>query len=287
MCDDNNVFTCEMKFNLSCFAVLFHLLLCSGCNGMTPYAGVSVRANFTNFYGMDMIYVDAPTSLSSCRSKDLCHTECGCQKKLKIDRPFYISSTEVTQEHWSAIMKENNSKYNGKDLPVDSVSWHDAVEYCESLTAIELKNGRLIEGWSYRLPTELQWEIACRAGTNTTYSTGEHLDTDQANYKGKRVIDGRLVGQWRGGPAPVKSYPPNDWGIYDMHGNVWEWCRDWCTSEMTSNVSNLENGNKVLRGGSWLEHMEYCASSWRYCRPSHRHIRHFGFRVVLVKGSSD
>jgi formylglycine-generating enzyme required for sulfatase activity len=166
------------------------------------------------------------------------------------------------------------------NLPVVGVSWNDAVAYCQWLSQ---KTGK-----TYRLPTEAEWEYACRAGTTTPFNTGENLTTDQANYNGNYPYKNFPKGKYRGKTTPVGSFAPNAWGLYDMHGNVWEWCSDWYAADYYKN-SPAQNPKgpasgtlRVLRGGSWCNGGQFCRSANRdYNAPDDRNYSR-GFRLVFV-----
>src|SRR5262249_42416541 len=131
---------------------------------------------------------------------------------------FAIGKYEVTQAQWRAVMGNNPSKYQGDDLPVESVSWYDAKEFCRKLSQMT--------GKEYRLPSEAEWEDACRAGSTTPFSFGSSLSSTQANFDGKVPYGAARKGVYLGQTTTIGSYSPNAWGIYDMHGNVMELCED-------------------------------------------------------------
>ncbi|MGK7918325.1 MAG: formylglycine-generating enzyme family protein, partial [Prochloraceae cyanobacterium] len=142
-------------------------------------------------------------------------------------QPFWMSKFPVTQALWRAIaelpkvdrhLNLEPSSFQGDNLPVESVSWYDAVEFCSRLSR---ETGR-----SYRLPSEAEWEYAARAGTTTPFHCGETIETKLANYRGSATYANEPQGEYRGETTPVGSFPPNAFGLYDMHGNVWEWCAD-------------------------------------------------------------
>ena len=171
-----------------------------------------------------------------------------------------------------------------KQHPVLHVSWNDATAYCNWLSK------RL--NATFRLPTEAEWEYACRAGTTTPFNTGDNLTTEQANYNGNYPYHKNPKGKYLQKTTPVGSYPPNAWGIYDMHGNVYEWCLDWydekyydeCKKKGTvENPAGPETGSdRVLRGGSWNLDARYCRSAYRIsAAPAYRY-GDVGFRPVLV-----
>ncbi len=131
---------------------------------------------------------------------------------------FWMSQFPITQAQWVSVMGENPSHFKGDDLPVESVSWHDAMKFCRLLSE---QTGHI-----YTLPSEAQWEYACRAGTTTPFYFGETITPDQANYDGNYTYNGGPRGEYRRQTTPVGTFQPNAWGLHDMHGNVWEWCLD-------------------------------------------------------------
>jgi sulfatase modifying factor 1 len=207
------------------------------------------------------------------------------QHLVEISKPFYMQTTEVTQNQWAAVMGDNPSFFSdcGGDCPVEQVSWEDSQRFIRALNERE-KTDR------YRLPSEAEWEYACRAGTTTPFAFGDTLSTEQANYDGNYPyslsslgVYGSL-GAYRRKTVSVGRFPPNSWGLGDMHGNVWEWCQDWygsyqpqAVTDPTGPVSGL---TKVIRGGGWNYFGRLCRSSFRSNNlPSFAHSS-VGFRVV-------
>ena len=168
--------------------------------------------------------------------------------------------------------------------PVVHVSWIDAVAYCKWRSA---KTGE-----PFRLPTEAEWEYACRAGTTTAFNTGDNLTTGQANYEGNYPYNNNQKGVYRENTVPVDSFAPNAWGLYNMHGNVWEWCGDWFSqkyydeckaSGIATNPSGPATGSaRVLRGGDWCSDAGYCRSAFRYSVAPGLRSSFVGFRLVFV-----
>jgi len=192
---------------------------------------------------------------------------------------FYMEKYEVTQKQYQEIMGTNPSYFKGDNLPVENVSWYDAIEYCnkrsqkEGLTPAYTINGNDVT-WNrtangYRLPTEAEWEYACRAGTTTPFSTGNNITTSQANYHGILPYNKNAIGENREKTTTVGSFAPNAWGLYDMHGNVWEWCYDMYgnysreaqTDPLGASLS--WDAKRVTRGGSWRNSGEYARSASR------------------------
>ncbi|MDR1903705.1 MAG: SUMF1/EgtB/PvdO family nonheme iron enzyme [Treponema sp.] len=196
-------------------------------------------------------------------------------------RGFYIGKYEVRQKEYMDVMGNNPSRFKGPNLPVEQVSWYDALEYCNRLSIKEglipayTINGAVVS-WNrdadgYRLPTEAEWEYACRAGTNSAYSLIIKNNKQHANYNGKGTVD-------------AGSFPPNIWGIYDMHGNVWEWCWDIYGPYNLTTQNNPEGAStgiyRVERGGSWSNGIRELRSSNRaYHDPAGRGA-YLGFRVI-------
>ena len=204
-------------------------------------------------------------------------------------QPFLMGKYPVTQSQWRVIaslpkvnrdLKANPSRFKGDNLPVETVSWFDAVEFCQRLSNRTKQE--------YRLPSEAEWEYACRAGTTTPFNFGETITGDLANYKtNKRTYTNEASGDFRAKTTPVGSFPPNPYGLYDMHGNVWEWCEDnWHDNYegAPSNGSAWISGNdsiKVVRGGSWSSNPRFCRSAFRRLTRDTR-VNYIGFRVVCV-----
>jgi formylglycine-generating enzyme required for sulfatase activity len=203
----------------------------------------------------------------------------GPQHEVTISKAFYMGVTEVTQEQYEAVTGRNPSNFKGAKNPVEQVSWDDAVEFCRKLST---KTGNTV-----RLPTEAQWEYACRAGTKTPFNTGETISTDEANYDGNYTYGTGKKGEYREKTVAVGSFKPNAWGLYDMHGNVWEWCFDAYKRYAEGRAADpkIDGDGKefrVLRGGSWLNLPRLCRSAHRHWHdPGLRIHDGFGFRVCL------
>jgi formylglycine-generating enzyme required for sulfatase activity len=200
----------------------------------------------------------------------------GPQHQVTVE-PFYMGKYPVTQAQWEAVMGNNPSNFKGKNRPVETVSWDEAVEFCKRLSEMM--------GKTYRLPSEAQWEYACRAGTTTPFYFGETITTDLANYDGNYTYAEGPQGVYREETTEVGSFPPNAFGLYDMHGNVWEWCADsWHDSyEGAPNDGSVwegSSGRRVLRGGSWNYVPGVARSADRYRNASGVRFGNCGFRVV-------
>ena len=201
----------------------------------------------------------------------------GPVRRVEITKAFYLGKYEVTQDQYAAIMGNDPSHFPGKKLPVEMVSWQDAQEFCRRLSAKTDRN--------CRLPTEAEWEYACRAGTNTAFCYGDSLDARTATFNGSYTYSGGATGENRRTTTSVGSFKPNAWGLYDMHGNVWEWCRDWYdsyTAISTEDPRGPPSGTyRVLRGGSWGSNPVNCRAANRDRSSPNFTNHYYGFRVVL------
>jgi formylglycine-generating enzyme required for sulfatase activity len=191
---------------------------------------------------------------------------------------FWMGATPVTQEQFQELMGVNPSCFAGEKKPVEQVNWRVARAYCERLTKQQSVTGTLPAGYEYRLPTEAEWEYACRAGTTTEYNTGDELLPSQARFVHDEGDEGE-------DSVPVASYPPNAWGLYDMHGNVAQWCLDSYAAYSAGAVTDpfVSGGpGRVLRGGSWYGYSGYCRSALRGSYNPGSTGDNVGFRVVLA-----
>ena len=214
--------------------------------------------------------------------------------KVTLTKGYWLGKYEVTQAQYKAIMRENPSGFIDDNNPVENVSWFDATNFCAKLTAIEKAAGRLPAGYEYTLPTEAQWEYACRAGTTSAFNNGTDIPTwDQV---GEVLCPNLEPLAWyyydrgtndRGSSHPVGQKEPNAWGLYDMHGNVWEWCLDWYADYPTTAVTDPTGPStgsvRIRRGGSWFYAAALCRSAHRSAVvPEANTDRFLGFRVALV-----
>jgi formylglycine-generating enzyme required for sulfatase activity len=198
------------------------------------------------------------------------------QHRVRLNQPFYLGVHELTQQQYERVMGVHPSYSKGPQHPVQNVSWDDAVKFCDTLSALpeEWAAGR-----TYRLPTEAEWEYACRAGTTTHYSFGDDPAVlgDYAWFQANASEGTHTVGQKR----------PNAWGLYDMHGNLWEWCADWFGEDYyehstVDDPTGPATGTvRMHRGGCWLAPASYCRSAYRFTyQPPHGIL--VGFRVAAV-----
>jgi len=198
------------------------------------------------------------------------------EHEVRITKGFWMGKYEVTQEQWQGVMGSNPSRFTGNGrLPVERVSWNDVQGFIGKL-----------RGPGYRLPTEAEWEYACRAGTTTPFNTGNCLSTSQANYNGNYPYSGCSRGEYRQKTTQVGSFAANAWGLYDMHGNVWEWCSDWYgenyyASSPRDDPRGPSSGTaRVLRGGSWSHFAQSCRSAYRYRYTPDARRYSYGFRLT-------
>jgi sulfatase modifying factor 1 len=220
------------------------------------------------------------------------------QLDVRISHGFWITKHEVTQGLWTRVMGKLPGALTagvGDDLPVYNVNYAEAEAFCRKLTTQWRASGDLPSTWAFRLPSEAQWEYACRAGTKTATSFGDQLSSRQANFKGDFPYNGAEKGPTVGRVARVGSYPPNAWGIHDMHGNVFEWCRDWYhatlpggadpdLSSARSTATRNSDGtvSRVRRGGCWADEGWACRSACRLRFEPERRADHIGLRVITM-----
>ena len=220
------------------------------------------------------------------------------QVEVLLTRGFWMAKYEATQGQWKRVVGKLPGELTaelpeGDDYPVGNVNFAEAEAFCQRLTELGRQSGELPIVWEFRLPTEAQWEYACRAGTTTATSFGDRLSSKQANFKGK-PYNGAEPGPSLGRAAKVGSYPANAWGLHDLHGNVVEWCRDWYhwrlpggTDPDLSSVRGTRNRDgtypRSRRGSAWSDHGWACRSAFRQRFEPERRSDHIGFRVVAVR----
>jgi formylglycine-generating enzyme len=229
---------------------------------------------------LQMIWVEPGTFTMGSPTTEAGRGSNEAEHNVTLTNGFYLGKYEVTQAQYEAVMTGNTnslsatpSQYSGNNRPVEKVSWDDAQIFLTRLNAAEQAAGRLPSGWSYVLPTESEWEYACRAGTTTVYSWGSSITSSNANYN-NNIAQTRDFGQ----------YAANPWGFYDMHGNVWEWTADWYqaaypSGTVTDPTGPASGSSRVIRGGSWSNPGAALRSARRdYPTPGTR-ISNLGFRV--------
>jgi formylglycine-generating enzyme required for sulfatase activity len=244
--------------------------------GVWPYAP---QQSIRLAEGVEMTFSFIPPGafLMGSPTEEVRRGENETQHRVTLTQGFFLGVHPVTQAQWQAVMGNNPSHFKGENLPVEHVSWEDSLGFCRILG----ERG----GKRYRLPTEAEREYACRAGTTTPFPAGKTVSTEQANFEGTYPYGVGERGVYREKTTPVGSFPCNPWGLFDMTGNVWEWCADWY-GVYPSTAPNDPQGSstgtmRVLRGGSWYDGLRGCRSAYRnFCEPSQR-LYHYGCRVVL------
>jgi formylglycine-generating enzyme required for sulfatase activity len=235
--------------------------------------------------GMEMIKVSPGEFLMGSPESERDRNADEVQHRVRLTEPFWLGKYPVTQKQWKAVMGNNPSESRGYNLPVENVSWEGAMEFCRRLTEMERKAGRLPGGLAYSLPTEAQWEYACRAGTTTATAFGDSLSSLEANFDGNYPYGGARRGPNLERTTPVGSYRPNAWGFYDLHGNVWEWCSDWYgdypSGSVTDPAGPSSGSFRVGRGGSWFLNGKYCRSANRGWYSPGNGSGYLGFRPSL------
>jgi uncharacterized protein (TIGR02996 family) len=272
-------------------------------------AGVKpVGPVWTNSIGMELMLITPGTFNMGSPKQEKDHERNEKQVIVTLTRAYWMGKYEVTQAEWTQVMgntlREQCAKWNetgrshgeGPRFPMYYVSHDEASEFCLKLTEQERAADRLMPGWEYRLPTEAQWEYACRAGTETATPFGDKLSSREANFNGKLPYNKAPKGNWLGRTTEVGSYPANGFGLYDMLGNVVEWSRDWYAENLAGGTDPqgsdgkgrvLRNGDvmdvgiKATRGGSYLSEGAACRSSFRGVGPPDFGSNGCGFRVIL------
>lgn len=254
-------------------------------------------ASITNSIGMKLVLIPkgkflmgSPLTEPERETKEVPH-------EVIITRPFYMGVYEVTQGEFLRVLGNKIKPELHRDspdkaqYPMESMLWKEAVEFCDRLSQLpeEQQAGR-----QYRLPSEAEWEHACRAGTTTAFHFGDSLSSRQANFNGNFPYGSGETGPYLRTTAKVGSYEPNAFGLYDMHGNVWEWCADWYDANYYRNspkedplgppmgVTPTDYGDYYLtiRGGSWLDDARACRSAYRFRAMPDNRYRMIGMRVV-------
>jgi formylglycine-generating enzyme required for sulfatase activity len=281
----------DFKEPLVKFGIVFWLLSLPACR-QAPHVQKIPASWREPATGMEFVYIPPGHFKMGSAPGEPGRQSDELQHPVEISRGFYLGKYEVTQGEWVKLMRQNPSQFPGCGPrgPMETVTYDDIQVFIARL-AERSRAGR------FRLPTEAEWEYACRAGTRTAYSTGATLSTAQANFDGRGGENGDPR-KFRGKPMPVGSYPPNPWGLYDLHGNLWEWCEDWFADypagpardpkgpakALAKPVWDARGGDwvykRVIRGGSWYFNGESCRCALRYTHaPADRGFS-LGFRLV-------
>ena len=252
-----------------------------------PLASRELTLDLGNKVTLKLVLIPAGKFIMGSSETEKGREENETRHEVTISKPFYMGVTEVTQEQYEVVMGNNPSTYKGKTNPVEMANWNDAVEFCKKLSA---KTGKTVQ-----LPTEAQWDYACRAGSMTRFSIGDQAEelhkygnycdksnTDNLPWQDKEHSDGFDK------TAPVGSFKPNAWGLYDMHGNIWEWCSDWNgdypAGAVTDPTGPKDGCLRVLRGGSWYMSPQGCRSARRHGGNPDGPNGYSGFRVAVAAG---
>lgn len=241
----------------------------------------------------DFVLIKGGTFLMGCPLSEAGREKDETQHRVTVS-DFTMGKYEVTQREYREMMGANPSQFKGDDLPVENVTWFEAVRYCNARSVREgLIPAYSIRGQTvsrnrnatgYRLPTEAEWEYACRAGTATPFSMGANITTDQANYYGTYPYENLPRGEYRQKTVPARSFEPNPWGLHNMHGNVWEWCWDWYGSYGSGDQADPAGPSsgvyRVYRGGGWNDFGRHLRSAYRAASPPANRSGNLGFRLV-------
>jgi formylglycine-generating enzyme required for sulfatase activity len=281
-------------------ALCLAALLLPGLDAAPTRVAKGPPRELVNSLGMRLVHVPAGTFLMGSPATEAGRYHDEHAHLVEISRAFYLGAHEVTQEQYRRVTGRTPSYFaaggagkarvrglDTRNFPVETVSWHDAVAFCQGLADLPAeKRARR----TYRLPTEAEWEYACRAGAATPFSFGPALTSLQANFNGSFPYGGAAKGPSLRRTAPVGSYRPSTWGLHDMHGSVWEWCADWYaedyykTSPKKDPKGPAEGDTRVMRGGSWFGQAALCRAAHRlWANPDTRN-KYTGFRVVCVVG---
>jgi len=233
----------------------------------------------TNRLGMAFVHIEPGEFMMGSPWYKPCRSDNERRHEVILEQGYYMQTTEVTQAQWQAVMGNNPSYFDdcGRRCPVETVSWFDAQDFIDVLNDMG-------EG-TYRLPTEAEWEYACRAGSTTAFANGKITGTS-CNIDPNLDAMGWYYGNSNNKTHPVGQKQANAWDLYDMHGNVWEWCQDWFADYPTYSLRNPKGPSygtyRVLRGGSWNQNARFCRSACRFSlHPSYENI-YTGFRLVLT-----
>jgi len=247
---------------------------------------VPLRATTEPVTGMTLIELPAGRFTMGSGSSEIGRNADETIHDVEVTRPFLIGRYEVTQQEWRTVTGTSPSYFSacGPRCPVENVTFFDVQQFLSKLNELA---GRSTESpLQFRLPTEAEWEFACRAGTTGPFSTGENITTSEANYNGRFPYASFPAGEFRQRPTPVGSFPSNRWGLSDMHGNVWEWTADWYGAYADGGAANIDphgpdSGDKrVIRGGSWYFDANSARCGLRYTHAPQDRGFSLGFRVA-------
>ncbi len=256
--------------------------------------------------GIRLVPIPAGSFLMGSPESEESRAEDEKQTEVTITEDFWMSETEITQAQWLSVtgksfedligtaegplgrgaklVKEPSAR--GDAQPMCFVNWSDAKEFCAMLTKQDQKSGAISAEQQYALPTEAQWEYACRAGQTTVFGLGKNtLTSAEANFYGPSPYGVEEKGEYREKTTSAKTFAPNPWGLYDMHGNLYEWCADGYEEQLPGGTDphvEKEGDGRIIRGGAWDRKATSCRSAYRYSRDPNRRNANIGFRVVLL-----
>ena len=244
------------------------------------------KALYVKALNMKFVYIEPGSFMMGSPSGEAGRDNDETLHNVTLSRGFYMQTTEITQGQWDAVMGFNPSEFRacGENCPVERVSWDDIREFLRRLNQMERTE-------KFRLPTEAEWEYACRAGSRRRFSWGDNAacrkmmyQNDDGSGENRCVAYVKEKGLAHDSTAPVKSYAPNAWGLYDMHGNVWEWVQDrlgdYPANHAVDPTGPSSGSYRVLRGGGWYSLAGYCRSATRYWRRSGARYNNYGFRIA-------
>jgi formylglycine-generating enzyme required for sulfatase activity len=245
----------------------------------------TIPSSFTNDNGMTFVWIKPGKFLMGSPKDEPQRYDDEKQHEVVLTKGYYMQTTEVTQSQWKRVMGENPSEFKdcGDNCPVETVSWEDVQLFIEKIN-------KKADKYIYRLPTEAEWEYAARVGTKGPFAFGDCLSTNDANYDGDYPLNNCPKGKYRGKTIPVATLKANQWGLYDMHGNVYEWCYDWYADYPTNRVVDPQGAQsgtyRLLRGGSWDNNARDCRSAYRFrFKPGDRYD-YVGVRLAVSLSSA-
>ena len=262
--------------------VLASLLLMGVWQPLWSQAPAKKPGNLKNSIGIEFASIPAGKFLMGSPATEKERYPNEAQHEVTLTQGFRMGVYEVTQAQYEQVMGKNPSYFKGATLPVETVSYDEALAFCKKLSDLPAEKAA---GRKYRLPTEAEWEYCCRAGTSTPFHFGNELNGTQANCDGTFPYGNTQKGPFLRETSPVGSYPPNAWGLYDMHGNVWEWCADrygdYPKGPITDPLGSEVGSDCVLRGGGWFNLADYCRSAYRRRNVPSSRNGGSGFRLAL------
>ena len=263
--------------------LIFAAIIASCSVSFAKPAGKIRNVALTESVSLKLLWIPPGNFIMGSPPNELGRSENESQVPIKITKGFYLAETEVTQAQWKIVIPENPSAFRGDHLPVENITWADAKKFCETLNALQLKTGQLPQGYHWDLPTEAQWEYACRAGTSAALHHG--IELTSADQKCPHLNQVAWYQEnARGNTQPVGGKKANRWGLKDMHGNVWEWCRDNYTETNPGGCDPwfTQSSTYVRRGGSAGYQARTCRAASRDGLGATAKGNGLGLRLALV-----